>query len=87
MRYTETMEGTPEQLAARLKRLPHGKRYRLVEVEEPTASTDEEIAQADARLLRHKVHLGYATGLDNESIDADLAREYGDNHTPLSKKG
>ena len=26
------------------------------------------------------VDLGYPTGIDNESIDADLAREYGDSH-------
>ena len=26
------------------------------------------------------VSLGYPTGADNESIDADLAREYADNH-------
>jgi hypothetical protein len=26
------------------------------------------------------VNLGYATGPDNESIDADLAREYADSH-------
>jgi len=25
-------------------------------------------------------NLGYATGADNESIDADLAREYGSPH-------
>lgn len=26
------------------------------------------------------IDLGYPTGLDNEEIDADLAREYGSNH-------
>ncbi|MSQ92930.1 MAG: hypothetical protein EXR98_00060 [Gemmataceae bacterium] len=26
------------------------------------------------------VNLGYPTGTDNEAIDADLAREYADNH-------
>lgn len=35
-----------------------------------------------ARLLRHagSQDLGYPTGADNESIDADLAREYGSTH-------
>lgn len=35
-----------------------------------------------ARLLAHAgaVDLGKATGADNDSIDADLAREYGSSH-------
>ena len=34
------------------------------------------------RLLRHAgaVSLGHGTGTDNDAIDADLAREYGDPH-------
>jgi predicted DNA-binding antitoxin AbrB/MazE fold protein len=32
------------------------------------------------RELFGSVDLGYPTGADNESIDADLAREYGDPH-------
>ena len=32
------------------------------------------------RELFGSVSLGYATGADNESIDADLARAYADNH-------
>ena len=31
---TQTLEGTPEQLTVLLKKLPHQKQYRLVEVEE-----------------------------------------------------
>ena len=42
----------------------------------PVISRDE----AMARLLRHTVSLGYPTGTDNEQIDADLAREYGETH-------
>ena len=34
------------------------------------------------KLWRHVVSLGHATGLDNERIDADLARAYGDTHEP-----
>lgn len=33
--------------------------------------------EANARLERHIVSLGYPTGIDNEAIDADLAKEYG----------
>jgi hypothetical protein len=39
-----------------------------------------EAAAALERLWQHTVDLGYPTGADNESIDADLARAYGDNH-------
>ena len=37
---------------------------------------------ARERFERHfgEVDLGYPTGVDNESIDADLAREYANNH-------
>jgi predicted transcriptional regulator len=44
--------------------------------------TAEERAAARARFERHigAADLGYPTGVDNESIDADLAREYADTH-------
>ena len=44
--------------------------------------TETERQVAWKRLLRHMgaENLGYATGADNESIDADLAREYGSTH-------
>ncbi|HLN30391.1 MAG TPA: hypothetical protein VK395_21795 [Gemmataceae bacterium] len=42
----------------------------------------EEYAAALARLLQHAgaVDLGRPTGANNENIDADLAREFGDAH-------
>ncbi|MCS6804877.1 MAG: hypothetical protein NZ823_07000 [Blastocatellia bacterium] len=44
--------------------------------------TEEESREAWERLLRHAgaENLGYVTGADNESIDADLAREYASTH-------
>jgi hypothetical protein len=44
--------------------------------------TDAEIQAARDRFEKHfgAVDLGHATGTDNESIDADLAREYADPH-------
>ena len=44
--------------------------------------TDEERSAALERLLRHagSIRTGRPTGLDNEQIDADLTREYGDTH-------
>ncbi len=48
-----------------------------------TDASDEEFAAADARLNECLVSLGHAVGADNEQIDADLAREYGDDHAGL----
>src|SRR5687768_8641093 len=44
--------------------------------------TEEEKVESRRRFERHfgAVDLGYPTGADNESIDADLAREYDNNH-------
>jgi hypothetical protein len=44
--------------------------------------TDEEKEAARQRFRRHFGSVSLGTGADNESIDADLAREYGDNHEP-----
>ena len=43
---------------------------------------DAEKQAARERFERHfgEVDLGHATGSDNETIDADLAREYASNH-------
>jgi hypothetical protein len=46
-------------------------------------ATDEELAAADAALDQCLVSLGRRLGADNEQIDADLAREYGDDHADL----
>jgi hypothetical protein len=48
--------------------------------------SEEEQQAAWERLQRHfgAVSLGYPTGTDNESIDADLAREYGSPHEEAS---
>ena len=44
--------------------------------------SESELQAARARFERHfgAVDLGYATGIDNEGIDADLVREYADPH-------
>ncbi len=47
----------------------------------PQTISEEERRAALERLLSHCVSLGYPTGADNEQIDADLAREYGDDHS------
>lgn len=45
-------------------------------------TTEAEKKAARERFERHfgEVNLGHATGADNESIDADLARAYADSH-------
>ena len=47
-----------------------------------TLRTDAEKQAARERFERHfgEVNLGHPTGVDNESIDADLAREYSSTH-------
>ena len=47
-----------------------------------TQCTEAEKQIARERFERHfgEVDLGYATGVDNEQIDADLAREYAATH-------
>lgn len=49
---------------------------------QPPPLTAAESRAAWERLQRHlgAENLGYATGADNDSIDADLAREYGSTH-------
>ena len=44
--------------------------------------TEDDKKAARQRFKRHfgEVNMGFATGADNESIDADLAREYAKNH-------
>lgn len=45
--------------------------------------TDAEMQAARERFERHfgEVNLGHPTGADNDSIDADLAREYSSTHS------
>jgi predicted transcriptional regulator len=61
-----------------------GRQYRAVEgqtVNQPARNSLEEQA-ARERFERHfgAVNLGHPTGVDNEGIDADLARAYADDH-------
>ena len=44
--------------------------------------TDEEKEEARRQFKECIGSVSIGTGADNESIDADLAREYGDNHEP-----
>ena len=46
------------------------------------SSSKRDIAEANARLWRHAIELDHATGIDNDAIDSDLAREYA-NHAGL----
>lgn len=69
-REAEAVGATPEELASRALE------QRLAPTPNPRPS------EVDDPFERHfgNVDLGAPTGSDNESIDADLAREYADNH-------
>lgn len=56
-------------------------------IPEGMPSDDQRMSEADKQAARQRferhfgaVNLGHATGVDNESIDADLARAYADTH-------
>ncbi len=72
-------------------KLPDDLRKPLTEVAAASGQTPEEwiaavvrqhLARRDEKLRRHfgAVDLGAPTGADNEQIDADLARFYGEDH-------
>jgi hypothetical protein len=46
-------------------------------------ASEDQLAATDAALGDCLVSLGHALGADNERIDAQLAREYGDDHADL----
>ncbi len=54
-------------------------------VTDATAATSVKLANENLR--RCRVSLGHATGIDNEGIDADLARAYGDGDASASPNG
>jgi predicted DNA-binding antitoxin AbrB/MazE fold protein len=56
--------------------------HSAVEFEPRPVSDPDDRRAARARLRRHVVSLGHATGIDNPQIDADLAREAGNPHDP-----
>jgi hypothetical protein len=49
-------------------------------------ASDQEFVAADSALDECLVSLGHPIGTDNEQIDADLAREYGDDHADLNRR-
>jgi hypothetical protein len=53
---------------------------RLPSIDQDISPTEEEIQAANARLRACIVDFGHEVGVSNESIDADLAREYGADH-------
>jgi hypothetical protein len=72
-REAQAVGETPEGLASRTLEQRFG----------PGADAAPRPAEVRGGLFRRQfgnVDLGYPTGSDNESIDADLAREYADNH-------
>ncbi len=71
---------SPAQLAAAALEQRFGIPDGMRESGHPTIEAEKQAARE--RFERHfgAVNLGYATGIDNEAIDADLARAYADSH-------
>jgi hypothetical protein len=57
-----------------------------LDVRDGRRPTTKEIARANARLRKHIISSGRPGSCDNEQIDADLAREYGDDHAKLYRR-
>ena len=66
--------------------LPTGRLEVVVRAVETKPSADA-VQAANAALRRGRVWLGHPTGVDNEAIDADLAKEYGNDVEPNSPRG
>ncbi len=79
----EVIQPLSELARTQGKTLEEFVRDRIVKVVLSRQRLDPETAQqAEDRFARWigSVSLGYPTGADNESIDADLAREYASTH-------
>jgi len=58
--------------------LPQGNLEVTVKPAASEAAITEAVRNAaNERLRQHRVSLGHETGIDNQAIDADLARQYG----------
>ena len=57
----------------------------VLEVQDSRRPTTKALARANARLRKHIISSGKPGSCDNEQIDADLAREYGDDHAKLCR--
>ncbi|MFQ4144917.1 hypothetical protein [Chlorogloeopsis sp. ULAP02] len=66
---------SPERLAAILLEQQFDQVFKLLLTE-----AEKEVARAKFERHFGEINLGYATDVDNESIDADLAKEYANTH-------
>lgn len=62
--------------------LPEGERLSLILITRDREQPSQN-GKGDITLFFGSVSLGHPTGTDNESIDQDLAREYGSTHEEL----
>ncbi|NET35226.1 MAG: hypothetical protein F6K19_24895 [Cyanothece sp. SIO1E1] len=74
-RQAEMIGIPPEHLAANLLEQQFAPVFKLLLTE-----VEKETARAKFEHHFGSINLGYATNVDNESIDADLAREYASTH-------
>jgi hypothetical protein len=82
-----TIEGTWREVSRKASSLPEEQPVRLTIITADKKASPsrivvphEERLSANAKLRSTIISLGHTTGSDNESIDADLAREYESTH-------
>ena len=61
------------------------RQYRLTKAKDQRTEAEKEASRQRFRAHAGSIS-GYPTGADNESIDADLGREYGDTHEETSNR-
>src|SRR5438105_333435 len=75
----EAVGKSPEQVAESVLETQFNGTHSMSDVR---SAAEKEKARMRLRSLFGSADLGRPTGADNDAIDADLAREYGDPHEP-----
>ena len=78
--HAEVAGTSPAQFAATSLEREFGIALGAQAVSAQRTEAEKQAAREQFERLCGAVNLGYPTGTDNESIDADLAREYADSH-------
>lgn len=76
----DAIGSAPAELAATVIQQKYGSAQEVATRRKPLTESEKQAARERFRRMIGAVHLGYPLGADNESIDADLAREYADTH-------
>lgn len=79
-RHARAAAQSPAELAAEALEQRFGEPGRTRDRETPASEAEAKAARLRFESHFGAVNLGYATGVDNEAIDAELARTYADNN-------